>query len=125
MPKLLGITPEYGIPSQEDGLLLDSMDFSWSGEWYDQKNNQGRVCGKILVDEYINVSISGAVALGSTPTFKGGAALTLANTVPDIWAEAPEATTSVVTDISHAYSNSDARKANVSMTVYAFGSASA
>ena len=123
MPALLGITPEYGIPSQEDGLLLDSLDFAWSGEWYDQKNNRGRVCGKILVDESINVTMSGAVALGSTITIKGGASLTLANAVPDLWAETPEATTTVVTDISHAFSNSDARKANVSLTVYAFGTA--
>ena len=121
MPTLLGITPEYGIPSQEDGLLLDSLDFAWSGEWYDQKNNRGRVCGKILVDESINVTMSGAVALGSTITIKGGASLTLANAVPDLWAETPEATTTVVTDVSHAFSNSDARKANVSLTVYAFG----
>lgn len=125
MPTLLGITPEYGIPSQEDGLLLDSLDFAWSGEWYDQKNNKGRICGKLLVDESINVTMSGAVALGSTITIKGGASLTLANAVPDLWAEKPEATTTVVTDISHAFSNSDARKANVSLTVYAFGSAQA
>lgn len=125
MPTLLGITPEYGIPSQEDGLLLDSLDFAWSGEWYDQKNNKGRICGKLLVDESINVTMSGAVALGSTITIKGGASLTLANAVPDLWAEKPEATTTVVTDISHAFSKSDARKANVSLTVYAFGSAQA
>lgn len=125
MPTLLGITPEYGIPSQEDGLLLDSIDFAWSGEWYDQKNNRGRICGKLLVDESINVTLGGAVVLGSAITIKGGAALTLANAVPDLWAETPEATTTVVTDVSHAFSNSDARKANVSLTIYAFGSAEA
>lgn len=125
MPKLLGITPEYGIPSQEDGLLLDSFDCSWQGEWFDQKNNKGRVCGKLLVDEHVQVSISGAVALGSEITAKGGHALTLANTVPDIWCETPEATTAVVTDISHSFSNSDARKANLTVSVYAFGAAEA
>ena len=125
MPALLGITPEYGIPSQEDGLLLDSLDFAWSGDWYDQKNNRGRICGKILVDESINVTMSGAVVLGSSITIKGGASLTLANAVPDLWAEQPEATTTVVTDISHAFSNTDARKANVSLAIYAFGPAQA
>jgi hypothetical protein len=125
MPSLLGITPQYGIPSQEDGLLLDSLDFSWSGEWYDQKNNKGRVCGKLLVDESISVSMAGAVALGNTLTIKGGAALTLANTVPDLWAETPEATTSVVTDLSRSYASSDAQKMNVSLSIYAFGPAEA
>ena len=122
MPKLLGVTPEYGIPSQEDGLLLDSLEFSWAPEWYDQKDNRGRVCGKILVDESMTVSFGGAIALGKTMTAKGGSALTLANTVPDIWGEQPEATTSIVTELSHSYSNSDARKANLTVTVLGFGS---
>lgn len=125
MPKLLGITPEYGIPSQEDGLLLDSFDCSWQGEWYDQKNNRGRVCGKLLVDESLNVTLSGAVALGGKLSIKGGASMTLANTLPDLWAETPEATTSVVTDVSRSYSSSDAQKMNVTVTVYAFGAAEA
>ena len=124
MPKLLGITPEYGIPSQEDGLLVDSLDFSWSGEWYDQKDNRGRVCGKLLVDESISVSISGAIALGNTVTIKGGSAMALVNAVPDLWCEKPTATTSVVTDVSRSFSNSDAQKMNVSATVYGFGAAS-
>lgn len=120
MPKLLGITPEYGIPSQEDGLLLDSFDCSWSGEWYDQKDNKGRVCGKLLVDESLSVSMSGAVALGGQMSVKAGASLTLANTLPDLWCETPDATTSVVTDISRSYSNSDAQKVNLTLTVYGF-----
>lgn len=119
MPKLLGITPEYGIPSQEDGLLLDSFDCSWQGEWYDQKNNRGRICGKLLVDESLNVTLSGAVALGGGLSIKGGASMTFANTLPDLWAETPEATTSVVTDVSRSYSSSDAQKMNVTVTVYA------
>ena len=125
MPKLLGITPEYGIPSQEDGLLLDSFDCSWQGEWYDQKNNKGRICGKLLVDESLNVTLSGAIALGGSLSIKGGASMTLANTLPDLWAETPEATTSVVTDVSRSYSSSDAQKMNVTVTVYAFGPAKA
>lgn len=124
MPKLLGITPEYGIPSAEDGLLIDSLDFSWSGEWYDQKDNRGRICGKLLVDESLSVSMSGAVALGGNVTIKGGSALALANAVPDLWCEKPTATTTVVTDVSRSFSNSDAQKMNVSATVYGFGAAS-
>ena len=69
--------------------------------------------------------MSGAVALGKNLTIKGGAALTLANTVPDLWAETPEATTSVVTDLSRSYASSDAQKMNVSLSIYAFGPAEA
>ncbi len=120
MPKLLGITPEYGIPSQEDGLLLDSLEFSWVPEWYNQKNEKGRISGKLLVDEYMSVTIGGALALGSTLSYKGGAPMTLANAVPDLWAETPQATTNLVADVSHSYSNSDARKASLTVEVYGF-----
>lgn len=122
MPKLLGITPEYGIPSAEDGLLIESLTFSWNGEWYDQKDHRGRLQGKLLVDESMSVSMNGAVPLGDQSTIKAGATLALANVVPDLWCEKPEATTTVVDSISRSMSNSDAQKLDVGATILAFGS---
>lgn len=119
MIKILGTMPEFGIPSQEDGLLLDSFSCQHQAEWYEQKNNKGRKCGMGLIDEYITVSLGGAVALGSTAVHKCGAALTLANTLPDCWCETPEQTTSVIKEISTSYSNSDAVKRDLSVDVIA------
>ncbi|MBR4310380.1 MAG: hypothetical protein IKT79_05060 [Akkermansia sp.] len=73
------------------------------------------------MDESISVSISGAIALGNTVTIKGGSAMALVNAVPDLWCDKPTATTSVVTDVSRSFSNSDAQKMNASATVYGFG----
>lgn len=120
MIKILGTMPEFGIPSQEDGLLLDSMSCQHQAEWYEQKNNKGRKCGMGLVDEYVTVSLGGAVALGSTAAHKCGASLTLANTVPDCWCETPETTTSIIKEVSTSYSNSDAVKRDLSVDVLAF-----
>lgn len=119
MIKILGTMPEFGIPSQEDGLLLDSMSCQHQAEWYEQKNNKGRKCGMGLVDEYVTVSLGGAVALGSTAAHKCGASLTLANTVPDCWCETPETTTSIIKEVSTSYSNSDAVKRDLSVDVLA------
>lgn len=125
MPYILGTIPQYGIPSQEAGLLMESLSFHWAGTWFDQRNNQGRMCGKMLVDEQIDVSITGAVTLDATLTFKGGASLTLVNTVPDLWHTTPTSTTTVVSDITHNFSNTDAVKADVTANIYAFAPASA
>lgn len=122
MPTLVGVTPEYGIPSQEDGLLLESLEFTWTPEFYEQKNNLGRKCGAILVDEQIDFSVSGAVALGQTLSHKGAELITLVNTVPALWQQTPTATTSIVTELSHSLSNSDARKCSLGGSIFAFGS---
>ena len=125
MAYILGEVPQYGIASQEDGLFVDSLSFHWVGNWYEQRNNKGRICGKMLIDEQIDVSISGAVATGSTLTWKGGAAITLVNTVPDLWQETPEVTTTVITDVTRNFSSTDVVKADASATIHGFGSAAA
>lgn len=125
MAYILGEVPEYGIPSQEAGLFVESLSFHWVGNWFEQRNNKGRICGKMLIDEQIDVSISGAVAADASLTWKGGAAITLINTVPDLWQEKPSATTTIITDITHNYSNTDVVKADASATIHAFGAASA
>ena len=125
MAYILGEVPEYGIPSQEAGLFVESLSFHWVGNWHTQLNNQGRVCGKMLIDEQIDVSISGAVAADTTLTWKGGAAISLINAVPDLWQGKPTSTTTIITDITHNYSNSDVVKADASATIHAFGSAAA
>jgi hypothetical protein len=120
MPKILGEVPEYGIPSQESGLFAESLTFNWVGNWHKQYNNKGRICGQMLIDEQIDFSLSGAVALDSSLTWKGGAANTLVNAVPDLWCEKPETTTTVVNEVSRSYSNTDVVKADMSGSIMGF-----
>ncbi len=124
-PRLIGITPNYGIPQQEDGLLLESLDFTWTPNWYDQQDNMGRTCGKRLVDEQIDWSMSGALVLGDNITIKGGQTMALVNAVPDIWQSTPTATTNIVTSLKHSYGNTSAQKADVGGSIYAFAETSA
>ena len=123
MPDLIGENAQYGIPEEEAGIFVESLTFRWVPEWVDQKNNKGRVCGKRLVDEHIEVSLSGALKLDGAPTWTGASVLTLVNAAPELWCKKPTATTTVLTDVSYNYSNADVTKADVTAIIYAFGSA--
>lgn len=120
MPTLYGATPEYGMKTEE-GLLVESMDYQWTPDWYEQKGADGRKCGVKLVDEQIDVSMSGAVPLNDTHKLRGGALMSFANVVPDVWAETPQATTSYIGEVKVSKSNSDATKKDLTVHVMAYG----
>lgn len=120
MPTLYGRTPEYGM-KEEEGLLAESMDCQWVPEWYEQRGANGRKCGVRLTDEQIDVSLSGAVPLNDEHTLKGGALMSFANVVPDVWAEKPTATTSYIGEVKVSLSNSDATKKDLTVHVMAYG----
>lgn len=120
--KLIGTVPQYGM-SAEAGILVESIQVQHQAEWYEQKGPDGRVCGKILVDEHQVVTLSGAEPLNPAEAWKMGDTLTLANVLPSTWCEAPEVTVSIITDISYSYSNADATKKDVTVEVWAFNSA--
>ena len=117
--KLIGTVPQYGMAAEE-GILVESIQVQHQAEWYDQKGPDGRVCGKILVDECQVVTLSGAEPMGETAPWKMGDTHTLANVLPATWCEQPEVTVSIITDISYNYSNSDAVKKDVTFEVRAF-----
>lgn len=121
MPTLYGVVTEYGIKEPQQGILLEGVDFSWVPEWHEPKNEKGRLCGRRLVDEHMECSISGAIPLGDkTSGLRGGVTLALANAAPDLWAEKPSATTTIINDIKQSYSNSDAAKRELTVGIYAF-----
>lgn len=120
MPDLIGENAQYGIPEAEAGMFVESLSFRWVPEWVDQKDNKGRICGKRLVDEYLEVSLSGALKLDGAPTWTGASIQALVNAVPELWCNKPAATTTVVTDVSYNYSNSDVTKADLTLTIYGF-----
>lgn len=116
--KLIGTVPQYGM-SAEAGILVESIQVQHQAEWYEQKGPDGRVCGKILVDEHQVVTMSGAEPLDPAEVWKMGDTLTIANVLPATWCKAPEVTVSIITDISYSYSNTDATKKDVTMEVWA------
>lgn len=117
--KLIGTVPQYGMKA-EAGILVESIQVQHQAEWYDHKGPNGRVEGKILVDEHQVVTMSGAEPLEGADALKMGDTLTMANVLPATWCEQPEATVSIITDISYNYSNSDATKKDVTVEVWGF-----
>ena len=125
MPAHIGDVPKYGIDSPEQGIFVESIDFAGQQEIYEQKNNVGKKCGLVIVDEELSFSMSGAVLSTGSSSLKMGGTLALANEIPQIWHTPPTGTTVFLKGVKRSLKNTDAQKMDVSGTVYGFGSSSA
>lgn len=125
MPAHIGDVPKYGIDSPEQGIFVESIDFDGQQEIYEQKDNKGKKCGLVIVDEELSFSMSGAILTTGAASLKMGASLTLANEIPQIWNTTPSGTTVFLKGVKRSLKNTDAQKMDVSGTVYGFGSSSA
>ena len=125
MPAHIGDVPKYGIDSPEQGIFVESIDFDGQQEIYEQKNNVGKKCGLVIVDEELSFSMSGAVLSTGSSSLKMGGTLALANEIPQIWHTPPTGTTVFLKGVTRSLKNTDAQKMDVSGTVYGFGSSSA
>ena len=125
MPAHIGDVPKYGIDSPEQGIFVESIDFDGQQEFYEQKNNVGKKCGLVIVDEELSFSMSGAVLSTGSSSLKMGGTLALANEIPQIWHTPPTGTTVFLKGVKRSLKNTDAQKMDVSGTVYGFGSSSA
>ena len=125
MPAHIGDVPKYGIDSPEQGIFVESIDFDGQQEIYEQKNNVGKKCGLVIVDEELSFSMSGAVLSTGSSSLKMGGTLALANEIPQIWHTPRTGTTVFLKGVKRSLKNTDAQKMDVSGTVYGFGSSSA
>ncbi len=121
MPAHIGDVPKYGIDSPEQGIFVESIDFDGQQEIYEQKNNVGKKCGLVIVDEELSFSMSGAVLSTGSSSLKMGGTLALANEIPQIWHTPPTGTTVFLKGVKRSLKNTDAQKMDVSGTVYGFG----
>ena len=120
MPAHIGDVPKYGIDSPEQGIFVESIDFDGQQEIYEQKNNVGKKCGLVIVDEELSFSMSGAVLSTGSSSLKMGGTLALANEIPQIWHTPPTGTTVFLKGVKRSLKNTDAQKMDVSGTVYGF-----
>ena len=125
MPAHIGDVPKHGIDEPEKGIFVESIDFDGQQEIYEQKNNVGKKCGLVIVDEELSFSMSGAVLSTGSSSLKMGGTLALANEIPQIWHTPPTGTTVFLKGVKRSLKNTDAQKMDVSGTVYGFGSSSA
>ena len=121
MPAHIGDVPKHGIDEPEKGIFVESIDFDGQQEIYEQKDNKGKKCGVLIIDEELSFSMSGAILTTGAASLKMGASLTLANEIPDIWNETPSATTVFLKGVKHNLNDTDAQKMDVSGAVYGFG----
>ncbi|WP_094135260.1 hypothetical protein [Akkermansia muciniphila] len=121
MPAHIGDVPKYGIDEPEQGIFVESIDFDGQQEIYEQKDNKGKKCGLVIVDEELSFSMSGAILTTGAASLKMGASLTLANEIPQIWNTTPAGTTVFLKGVKRSLKNTDAQKMDVSGTVYGFG----
>uniref|UniRef100_UPI003FD8FBC0 hypothetical protein n=1 Tax=Akkermansia muciniphila TaxID=239935 RepID=UPI003FD8FBC0 len=121
MPAHIGDVPKHGIDEPEKGIFVESIDFDGQQEIYEQKDNKGKKCGVLIIDEELSFSMSGAILTTGAASLKMGASLTLANEIPDIWNETPSATTVFLKGVKHKLKNKDAQNNDVIGTVYGFG----
>lgn len=119
--KLLGVVPKLNIDSDEANIMIESLDYDGSSEWYESKNKDGRMCGSEFIDEAMGFNMTGALPRNSTKTsFKLGASLVLANTPPGVWSETPTATVAVIKNVKYGSKAGDAQTVDVSGSVYPF-----
>ena len=125
MPAHIGDVPKHGIDEPEKGIFVESIDFDGQQEIYEQKDNKGKKCGVLIIDEELSFSMSGAVLSTGSSSLKMGGTLALANEIPQIWHTPPTGTTVFLKGVKRSLKNTDAQKMDVSGTVYGFGSSSA
>ena len=120
-----GITPAWGIPEPEDGILVSSIEYTPSNEVYEQLDHQGEVCGLVLYKQKVEMQMSGQVPMTDAGSWNMGASVTLANDAPaSVWldGQAPEAVTTVITAAPYTLNREGAQEVSVSATIYPFAS---
>ena len=122
--KRIGVTPEFGIPQPEPGLLVSSVSFTPQFETYEQLDESGEINGLVLYKQRVEVELTGEVPYqGTGSAMKLGAAIELANSCPDdcwIDGEKPTGTTSVLTAAPYTLQREGARERTFTGTLYPF-----
>ena len=113
----LGTTGNWGIPQDEAGIIITDLSFDYSNQEKMVLDKGGEIIGLALYQEKVEIKLSGLVAKTSPFSGKIGAALTLANSVPD-HLQAASGGTTVTKQISRALNNEDFEKIDITATHY-------
>jgi hypothetical protein len=114
----LGTTGNWGIPNDQDGLLITDLSFDFSNQEKTVLNKGGEVIGLSLYQEKVEIKLSGLVAKTSSFSGKIGAAIALANAIP-AHLQATGGTT-ILMQVSRSLNNEDFEKIDLTATHYPF-----
>jgi hypothetical protein len=115
----LGTTGNWGITSDETGILISDLSFDYSNQEKTVLNKSGEIIGLALYQEKVEIKLSGLVAKTSAFAGKIGAALALVNTMP-AHLQATSGGTTVIKQINRALNNEDFEKIDITATHYPF-----
>lgn len=79
----LGTTGKWGIPEDEDGILISDINFDFSQKDKPVLDKGGEVIGMSIYQQKCDIKFTGLVDKNSAFSDKLGAALAMSNTVPD------------------------------------------
>ena len=114
---LLGTTGNFGIPSDQTGLLITDLSFDFSSQEKQVLDKGGEVIGLSFYQEKVEVKLSGLVSKTSPFTGKISAALVLANAIPAHLQKSTGGTT-ILTQMSRSMNNEDFEKIDLTATHY-------
>jgi hypothetical protein len=114
---LLGTTGNFGIPSDQTGLLITDLSFDFSSQEKQVLDKGGEVIGLSFYQEKVEVKLSGLVSKTSPFTGKISAALVLANAIPAHLQKTTGGTT-ILTQMSRSMNNEDFEKIDLTATHY-------
>jgi hypothetical protein len=112
----LGTTGNWGIPSDETGIIITDLSFDYSNQEKTVLDKGGEIIGLALYQEKIEIKLSGLVKKTSAFAGKIGAALSLTNTLP-AHLQASGGTT-IIKQINRALNNEDFEKIDITATNY-------
>ena len=115
----LGTTGNWGIPNDQDGLLITDLSFDFSNQEKPVLSKGGEVIGLSLYQEKVEIKLSGLVAQTSSFSGKIGAAIALANAIPAHLQQSTGGTT-ILMQVSRSLNNEDFEKIDLTATHYPF-----
>ena len=119
----IGVTGNWGIPSDETGIIITDLSFDFSNQQKPVLTRTGEIQGISFYQEQTELKLSGLVSKDSPFSGKIGAALVVANAIP-AHLQASGGTT-ILMQVSRSLNNEDFEKIDLSATHYPFIAAGA
>ena len=114
----LGTTGNWGIPTDQSGMLLYDHSFDFSQQDKPVLNISGEIIGLSLYQPKVEIKLSGLVTKTSAFSGKIGAALTLANAIPGHLLATGG--TTILMQVSRSLNNEDFEKIDLTATHYPY-----
>ena len=114
----LGTTGNWGIPTDQSGMLLYDHSFDFSQQDKPVLNISGEIIGLSLYQPKVEIKLSGLVTKTSAFSGKIGAAFTLANAIPGHLLATGG--TTILMQVSRSLNNEDFEKIDLTATHYPY-----